>query len=101
MKSFAIRRNQNVFDACIQAYGSMEYMNQLLIDNPTLSYDSDVLVGDVIQYDETVGVLRVNQKRDTENINYSNGSVISDFVLGTQGGDYIVTDGGDFIKISL
>ena len=101
MTTIISKNNQSIFDMCLQAYGGIEYMDDLLSHNPTLRYDSEIYVGQEIIYDDTIGIRKINQKRDTEDIKYSNGQAYAGFVLATQDGDYVVTDGGDFIIVDI
>ena len=75
-------------------------MDQLISDND-LSYDSDIEVGQSVTFDEANGILKVNEKRDLENLSYSNGQTFAGYVLAAQNDDLIITDEGLLIEINL
>ena len=101
MAELIIKNNQNIYDACLQAYGDLSYMDQLLADNSTLTYDAQIEPGTVIEYDETLGLKKINQERDTKDIIFTNGVEAEIFVLADDQANYIETDLGDLIEINL
>ncbi len=101
MTTIVSKFNQSLFDMCLQCYGSLSYMDNILSDNTSLTYDSEIEVGQEIEYNEAIGVLKINDKRDIEKISFSNGPVFRDYVLGTHDDEFIQTDDGLYIGINI
>ena len=98
------KQNQSIFDVCLQAYGSLDFMDNIIRDNPTLNYDSEVLVGDEIVFDETIGILQINTKRDLEDISFTNGDNIFEIpsiFLSTTNDEFIVTTNDEYIELAF
>lgn len=50
MATYTVKRHQNIYDVAIHAYGSIEGIFDLLISNPLLSYDDDLVEGQELTY---------------------------------------------------
>lgn len=53
MKTVIIRANQDIYDVCIQEYGSLEFLNTLIIQN-SLNFNGEISQGQTLQIDETI-----------------------------------------------
>lgn len=50
MAEYIVKTGQNIFDVALTLYGSIEGLLDLMVNNPTLSIDSDITSGDKLQY---------------------------------------------------
>lgn len=53
MKKVVVRSNQNIYDVCLQEYGTLEFLNKLIVDN-NLTYSGDITQGQELSIDENV-----------------------------------------------
>lgn len=101
MTELTSKQNQSIYDVCLQAYGSIDFLPQLIADNEGLNFDSDINIGDTIIYDDTLGIKRINDKRDNEDVIYTNSDSIEPFeYLETTDNEPITTTDGEFILIA-
>lgn len=89
MKLVPVVQGQNLFDFCIQEYGDVSYIFQLLEDNPSLDLNSNVSAGDYLYVDETLNgepvvkaFYQEQKKQGVFPVNYQ------DFDGGDYNGDY-------------
>lgn len=52
MKQYTVRAGQNIYDVAMTLYGSIEGVLDLLVNNVALSYETPLLVGQKLNYDE-------------------------------------------------
>ena len=52
MQVYKVKRNQNIFDVAVSTHGSIEGIFDLLINNPDLSFHSQLKEGEEIYWDE-------------------------------------------------
>ena len=52
MQVYKVKRNQNIFDVAVSTHGSIEGIFDLLINNPDLSFHSELKEGEEIYWDE-------------------------------------------------
>ena len=52
MQVYKVKRNQNIFDVAVSIHGSIEGIFDLLINNPNLSFHSQLEEGEEIYWDE-------------------------------------------------
>lgn len=94
MANFTVNRAQNIMDICLQLYGSMDYYVQFCNDN-NLTIDGGVNIGDVLTYDDTLGVPKVLNKLERLSINlvnpYENYDTVATYI--TDGQNNSLTDG--------
>ena len=50
MAEYTVQTGQNLFDVTLSLYGSIEGLLDLMVNNPTLSIDSEIKSGDRLQY---------------------------------------------------
>lgn len=50
MAEYTVQTGQNLFDVALSLYGSIEGLLDLMVNNPTLSIDSEIKSGDRLQY---------------------------------------------------
>lgn len=94
IQNYTVTRLQTLYDVAIQVYGSTQYLFKLATDNG-LQIDSNILVGDVLQYDTTVGDNRVKNRISQNNLIIVNPSPIANAITGawTDGLGNVFTDG--------
>ena len=51
MQVYKVKRNQNIFDVAVSIHGSIEGIFDLLINNPNLSFHSQLEEGEEINLD--------------------------------------------------
>lgn len=74
MNTYAIRYNQSIFDAALQIYGNVDGVADLMKNNPELSFNSDLVKGQVLNYDPSQAPDPTTTRYFYENeINISNG----------------------------
>ena len=98
--NYVSKNNQSLFDVCLQLYGSLEFMSQLITDNSELSYDSQIGSGQEVVYSDSVGRKAIREQIVNNNLSLSNGANIQ-FVLGTQDDEFVTTDDGSYIEIEI
>ena len=52
MQVYKVKRNQNIFDVAVSTHGSIEGIFDLLINNPDLSFHSQLKEDEEIYWDE-------------------------------------------------
>lgn len=52
MKQYTVRAGQNIYDVAMTLYGSIEGVLDLLVNNTDLSYETRLVVGQKLDYDE-------------------------------------------------
>lgn len=67
MKKFTVGKPMTLRDLAIKLYGSTQYLFKLGNEN-SLSIDTRLEAGAIINYDETFGDLRVKNKISNENL---------------------------------
>ena len=53
MSVIVVRANQNIYDICIQVYGTLEFLDQLISDN-NLNFDGNITQGQELKVDDTI-----------------------------------------------
>lgn len=53
MAKYTVKVGQNIFDVALSLYGSIEGILDLFACNPSLSFDSDIKDGDILQYTDS------------------------------------------------
>lgn len=53
MSTVIVRSNQDIFDICLQEYGSIEFFDKLRSDN-NLNFDGAISQGQVLKIDDTI-----------------------------------------------
>lgn len=53
MEKYVVRSGQNIYDVALTLHGTVEGVFDLLISNPTLSFDTELKSGDELRYNET------------------------------------------------
>lgn len=53
MINITVRANQDIYDICLQEYGTLELLNQLISDN-NLNFDGVITQGQVLKINETI-----------------------------------------------
>lgn len=53
MKTVIVRANQDIYDICLQEYGSLEFLNQI-IDENNLNFNGEISQGQVLIVDVTI-----------------------------------------------
>ena len=78
MINITVRANQDIFDVCLQEYGTLELLNQLISDND-LNFDGEITQGQVLKIDETVSAnkdvkdfFELNKKNPQNNYIFKN-----------------------------
>ena len=89
MKLVPITQGQNLFDVCIQEYGDVSYIFQLLNDNENLELNSNVSAGDQVYIEDGLfgepvikAVFQEKKRQGNNPVNYT------DFDGGDFNGDF-------------
>lgn len=53
MSVIIVKSNQNIYDICLQVYGTLEFLDQLIDDN-NLNFSGDISQGQELIIDDTV-----------------------------------------------
>ena len=53
MSTIIVKSNQNIYDVCLQVYGTLEFLNQLIDDN-NLNFSGDISQGQELVVDDTI-----------------------------------------------
>lgn len=64
MESYTVQADQQLFDVCIQVYGSLDYLSNLVSDND-LKQDDMIAEGRQILFNPLIGDLRVKEYYNT------------------------------------
>lgn len=51
MSEVTVRSNQDIYDICIQEYGTLEFLGKLIDDN-NLNFDGEISQGQVLEIDK-------------------------------------------------
>lgn len=110
MATYTVKYGQSIFDVAMQKYGSLEGVELLFRDNPSLCFDSDLQVGQLLNVEE-------GDVLESEVVNYldagghivSNSDGVGEFTdpsledqfLTHDGVDDIIDQNGDSILLNL
>lgn len=61
MREITVQKKQSLYDMCLQLYGSTDYLSKLAADSG-VRIDVNILPGQTLVYDETIGDLRIRNK---------------------------------------
>jgi len=97
-KTVIVRSNQDIYDICLQEYGTLEFLNQIISDN-NLNFDGAISQGQELQIDDTIfankdvqDFFELNKKNPQNNyifkndippFNWDNGNITFDTTLKT------------------
>ncbi|MEM6734471.1 MAG: hypothetical protein AAF620_00235 [Bacteroidota bacterium] len=108
--AYTVQYGQSIYDVSIQVYGSLLGVEQLMRDNPDLGLETVLVNGTVLVTDEAnirdnevVRFLTVNNHIVTNfdgEGEFTDPSLQHEF-LGTESGDFIVTELGDEIVLNV
>ena len=89
MKLIPVTQGQSLYDICVQEYGDVSYIFQLLSDNKNLDLSSNISTGDMIYIDDSLFgepvVKAIFQEKKRKLINPVN---FTDFEGGEYNSDY-------------
>lgn len=93
-QTFKVTKIQNLLDICLQVYGSTQQLFKLAKDN-NLSIDSNVVIGQQLTYDDSLGDSLILERISTNQLNMINPSENANINIEywTDGVSNIYTDG--------
>jgi len=93
-----VRSNQDIYDICLQEYGSLEFLSKLINDN-NLNFSGDISQGQILEIDNTIFANKDIQdffelkkknpqnnyifKNDIPPLNWDNDSITFDSIIET------------------
>lgn len=101
MKLVTTLEQQTVFDLALQEYGSAEAVFDLLLDNSTLTLDTELISGRKLVISRDPSEVNVVNNYIDNSIKPGNAMEAKIQVLGTSDGKAVLTSGGKYIKIKI
>lgn len=101
MKLILALEQQTAFDIALQELGSAEAVMDLILDNDTITLDTELASGQELIINRSVSDASITDHYTANRIKPGNGVALTIQVLGTSSGRAIKTNTGKYIKIKI